>query len=94
MADIIVCQTHKLPRNMAKAAAQKVADQMSQEYDMASEWDGDVLVFKRTGVSGTLALLDNEAQLQIKLGFLFKGFASTIESKVTEKMKRVFSSKV
>lgn len=94
MSDIIVCQTHKLPYTMAKAAAQKVADQMAEEYDMASEWDGNVLVFKRTGVSGTLALLENEAQLQIKLGFLFKGFASTIESKVAEKMKRVFSSKV
>jgi putative polyhydroxyalkanoate system protein len=93
MADIIICQSHKLPHKKAKAAAQKVADQMAEEYDMASEWDGDVLVFKRTGVSGKLALLENEAQLEIKLGFLFKSFASTIESKVTEKMKKVFSSK-
>ena len=93
MADIIICQAHQLSRNKAKAAAQKVADQMAEEYDMASQWEGDVLVFKRTGVSGTLALLENEAQLEIKLGFLFKSFASTIESKVTEKMKKVFSSK-
>ncbi len=93
MADIRITQTHKLAHKKAKAAAQKVADQMAKEYDIASEWDGDVLLFKRSGVSGSLMLSAKEVTLTIKLGFLLKAFAPTIEDKVTAKMKKVFSSK-
>lgn len=93
MADISITQTHKLPHKKAKAAAQKVADQMAEEYDMASEWDGDVLVFKRTGVSGKLTLSEQHAKLEIRLGILLKAFAPTIEEKVTAKMKKVFGGK-
>jgi putative polyhydroxyalkanoate system protein len=93
MADISITQTHKLTHKKAKAAAQKVADKLEQEYDMASEWDGDVLHFQRSGVTGTLTLLEGEAQLEIKLGFLLKAFAPTIEEKVSAQMKKVFSAK-
>lgn len=94
MADIRIKQPHKLPHKKAKAAAQKVADQMAAEYEMASEWDGDVLMFKRSGVSGSLKVSDKDAVLEIKLGFLLKAFAPTIEEKVSAKMKKVFSVKV
>ncbi len=93
MADIRITQAHKLPHKKAKAAAQKVAEQMAEEYDMRSEWDGDVLKFKRSGVSGKLIVSEKEAHLEISLGFLFKAFASTIEEKVSAKMKKVFSAK-
>ncbi|HZW13247.1 MAG TPA: polyhydroxyalkanoic acid system family protein [Noviherbaspirillum sp.] len=93
MADISITQTHTLPHKKAKAAAQKVADQMAEEYDMASEWQGDVLVFKRSGVSGKLVVSEAHAQLDISLGLLLKAFAPTIEEKVTAKMKKVFGSK-
>ncbi|WP_420475824.1 polyhydroxyalkanoic acid system family protein [Noviherbaspirillum sp. ST9] len=93
MADIRITQAHKLPHKKAKAAAQKVADQMAEEYEMSSEWDGDVLKFKRSGVSGKLVVLEKEAHLEISLGFLFKAFSSTIEEKVAAKMKKVFSAK-
>lgn len=93
MSDIRITQAHKLPHKKAKAAAQKVADQMATEYEMSSEWDGDVLKFKRSGVSGKLVVLEKEAHLEISLGFLFKAFSSTIEEKVAAKMKKVFSAK-
>ncbi|RZI41311.1 polyhydroxyalkanoic acid system protein [Herbaspirillum sp. HC18] len=93
MADISITHAHKLTHKKAKAAAQKVADQMAEEYDMSSEWDGDVLVFKRTGVAGKLTLSDSKVHLEISLGFLFKAFAPTIKEKVAAKMKKVFSAK-
>ena len=93
MANISITQAHKLPHKKAKAAAQKVVDQMAEEYDMASEWDGDVLTFKRSGVSGKLTLSEHQARLDIRLGLLLKAFAPTIEQKVTAKMKKVFGGK-
>lgn len=93
MADISVTQVHKLPHDKARAAAQKVADQLADEYEMALEWVGDALHFKRSGVSGKLQLLETEATLEISLDFLFKAFAPTIEQKVVAKMEKIFGAK-
>ncbi|NEX61170.1 polyhydroxyalkanoic acid system family protein [Noviherbaspirillum galbum] len=93
MADISIKQKHKLSQKKAKDAAQQVADQMAEEYEMTSDWDGDVLYFRRSGVSGSLTLGEQVAHLEISLGFLLKAFAPTIEEKVTSKMKKVFSAK-
>jgi putative polyhydroxyalkanoate system protein len=92
MADINIVQDHHLTPKKARDAAQKVADKLAQEYDLACAWDGDVLRFERSGVSGSLTLLKHQAQMQIKLGFLFSAFSSTIESKVAENMKKVFAA--
>lgn len=93
MADISIVQPHKLTHKRARDAAQKVADQMAEEYEMASEWDGDVLVFSRSGVSGRLTLSEQQAQLEISLGFLLKAFAPTIEEKVAAKMRKLFGGR-
>jgi putative polyhydroxyalkanoate system protein len=93
MADISITQAHALTPTKAKAAAQKVAEQMAQEYEMNAEWEGDVLLFKRSGVSGRLTLEEQHAHLEISLGLLFKAFAAAIEEKVAAKMKKVFGVK-
>ena len=90
MADITIIQDHSLSMEQARDAAQKVADQMVADYEMVAEWSGDVLSFKRSGVTGTLALGENQAQLEIALGFMLKGFASKIEEKVSKNMRKVF----
>jgi putative polyhydroxyalkanoate system protein len=92
MADISIVQNHTLSMEQARVAAQKVADQMVADYEMVAEWNGDVLSFKRTGVSGTLSLAENQAHLEIALGFMLKAFASKIEEKVTKNMQKVFSA--
>lgn len=92
MADISITQKHKLSHKKAKAAAQKVVDQLAEEYGVTAEWDGDVLNFKRSGVTGTLELSEHEAQLDIKLGFMLKAFSSTIEEHIHKNMKKIFAS--
>ena len=91
MADINIVQQHKLTAEKARQAAQQVADKLAQEYDLACAWDGDVLRFERSGVDGSLTLEKEQAQLQIKLGFMLSAFASTIEGKIAEKMRKVFT---
>ncbi|MCA1863199.1 MULTISPECIES: polyhydroxyalkanoic acid system family protein [Janthinobacterium] len=94
MADINIVQQHKLTAEKAREAAQQVADKLAQEYDLACAWDGDVLRFERSGVDGSLTLEKEQAQLQIKLGFMLSAFASTIEGKIAEKMRKVFTETV
>jgi putative polyhydroxyalkanoate system protein len=91
MADIDITQAHRLPHKKAIAAAQKVADQLAEEFELACAWDGDVLRFERAGVDGSLTVRESEAQISIKLGFLLKMFAPKIEEKVAANMKKVFA---
>jgi len=93
MADINIVQDHHLTHKKAREAAEQVADKLAEEFDLNCEWEGDVLRFERSGVSGSLTLHKHQAQMHIKLGFLFSAFSSTIEQKVTEKMKKVFAGK-
>lgn len=92
MADITIVQDHAMAMEEARAAAQKVADQMIVDYEMVAEWQGDVLSFKRTGFSGTLALTPGRAELEISLGIMLKGFSRKIEEQVTKNMAKVFST--
>ena len=94
MADINIVQQHKLTAVKAREAAQQVADKLAQEYDRACAWDGDVLRFERSGVDGSLTLEKEQAQLHIKLGFMLSAFASTIEGKIADKMRKVFAEQV
>ena len=90
MADITIIQDHAMGMDDARAAAQKVADQMVIDYEMVAEWQDDVLSFKRTGFSGTLALTQGSAKLDITLGIMLKGFSKKIEEQVTKNMAKVF----
>jgi putative polyhydroxyalkanoate system protein len=89
MIDII--QPHNLAPDAARAAAQQVADKLARELDLACQWQGDVLRFSKSGVDGTLTLLEKQARMEIKLGFLYGAFAPAIRSKVAEKMRKVFA---
>ena len=92
MADISIRQPHQLSAQTARAAAQKAADEMVADFEMTIQWEGEVLSFKRSGVSGTLALLGQEVQLDITLGLMLQAFAAKIEEKLGENMAKVFAS--
>jgi len=93
MADIHIVQEHHLTHKKAREAAEKVAEKLAEEFELTCKWDEDVLHFERGGVSGKLTLHKHKAEMKLKLGFMFSMFASTIEEKVTEKMKKVFAGK-
>ncbi|MES2261280.1 MAG: polyhydroxyalkanoic acid system family protein [Pseudomonadota bacterium] len=93
MADINIVQEHSLTLKKARDAAQQVADKLAEEFELECEWKGNVLHFERSGVVGSLTLAKHQAQMQIKLGFLYSMFSSKIESKVAENMKKVFGAK-
>lgn len=90
MAEISIVHEHHLPPKKAREAAQKVADKIAGEYELACAWEGDVLHFERSGVQGSLTLERRQVQMVIKLGFLMSMFAPSIEAKVAENMKAVF----
>lgn len=92
MADIHIVQEHNLSPELARAAAQQVADKVAEQFGMACRWDGDVLRFEGNGVEGGLTLSEQNAALRIRLGMLMSAFGPMIEAKVSDKMRRVFTA--
>ena len=92
MADISITQQHDLAPPAARAAAQKVADRLAGEYGLACTWVGDALHFRRSGVKGVLTLGENQAALRLQLGFMMGAFASAIEQKAVDSMRKTFTA--
>jgi putative polyhydroxyalkanoate system protein len=92
MADISIVQAHQLSAAQAREAAAKVAAKLARDYDLACNWDGDVLRFERSGVQGALTLQERQAAMEIKLGFMMSAFSAAIEAKVADSMRKVFGA--
>ena len=78
MSDIKLVRPHSLPLTKAKALAQKTADALAAEYDLESEWHGNILRFHRSGVDGQMHVTDSEIRLDVKLGLLLRAFKGKI----------------
>lgn len=92
MADISIKRKHQLGLKGARTAADKMADKLGEKFDLAGEWDGNVLVFQRTGVNGTLEISDNEMHLQVTLNFMLKMMKGPIEQAVHEQLEKVLEA--
>jgi putative polyhydroxyalkanoate system protein len=82
MSDILIRRTHGLTPKKARLAAERVAAQLGDEFDLNYEWDGDVLRFKRAGVSGDLTLHRHELEIRARLGFLLLALKPRIEREI------------
>lgn len=91
MAEIHLKRKHSIGVKKAKVAAQKVADDLAQEFGVDSEWDGDVLRFSHHGVDGELAVTKDEVVLNAKLGFLLSAIRSKIERHINDNFDRYFA---
>jgi putative polyhydroxyalkanoate system protein len=90
MSTIELKRDHALGLKKAKAAAQRVADEMEREFGMDCEWDGNVLRFQRTGVSGELVVQRAHVEVHAKLGFLLAAFKGRIEETIHRNFDEYF----
>jgi putative polyhydroxyalkanoate system protein len=90
MATIELKRDHALGLRKAKAAAQRVADEMEREFGMTSTWEGNVLRFERTGVHGELVVGKTHVELHAKLGFLLSAFSGRIEQTIHRNFDEYF----
>lgn len=91
MADINLHRKHKLGLKKAKEAAQKVADDLAESFDMQSEWEGNTLTFQRSGVNGQLVVTKDSVAVDAKLGFLLSAFKPKIEEHINDNFDRYFA---
>jgi putative polyhydroxyalkanoate system protein len=76
----------------AKAVAQAAADELAREYALTSQWQGDSLHFRRSGVHGRIDVSPSQIALEITLGFLLKGFRAGIEKSVGKRLDELLGN--
>ena len=91
MSDIKIRRSHKLPHDKARQAAEQMAKRLQKEFNLDYEWDGDVLVFERSGVNGELIVAPAHVEMEVKLGFLLKMMKPTIERHINENLDQIFA---
>jgi putative polyhydroxyalkanoate system protein len=91
MSEIHLQRRHKLGLKKARVAAQKVADDLAESFDIESQWDGNALRFSRSGVSGCLTVTRDAVALDAQLGFLLAAFKPQIEERIQKDFDRYFS---
>lgn len=90
MAEIHIERTHAMPHKKAREAAEGFAHQLDEKFDLASEWEGDTLHFRRAGVDGTLVLEKHKVIIHARLGLLLSAFKSRFEQHIHDNLDRIF----
>lgn len=90
MPSIEIHRRHDKPMKEAKAAVDRVADKISEKFDVACGWNGNTLEFERSGVSGKISLGKGEVLVTANLGFLLMALRGTIEAEIHKYLDREF----
>jgi putative polyhydroxyalkanoate system protein len=82
MSDIRIRRPHGKSLAEARASAEHMAVELNDEFDLSYSWNGNVMRFKRPGVSGDLTVDESDVALDIRLGLLLFALKPAIEREI------------
>ncbi|MEC7816822.1 MAG: polyhydroxyalkanoic acid system family protein [Pseudomonadota bacterium] len=92
MSVIDIHRAHSLDKSHARDAAENLAQDLSSQFDVDYQWDGDVLRFKRSGVKGQLTLSDSDLHIRLELGMMLRPFKSRIEKEIHSQLDQIIQA--
>jgi putative polyhydroxyalkanoate system protein len=90
MATLEIAKTHTLTHKGAKEAAEKIAEDLNERFDLEYCWNGDAIEFERPGLTGRLHVGKREVRLDCELGFLLSMLKPKIEDVVHRDFDKYF----
>ncbi|MGL6573769.1 polyhydroxyalkanoic acid system family protein [Aeromonas hydrophila] len=87
LSTIQVSRQHPLGLAGARLAAEAIAQDMSEEYELYCEWEDEEetrLLFRGAGVNGSLFLTDDTLSLEVHLGLMLLPVRSVLEQEILE----------
>jgi putative polyhydroxyalkanoate system protein len=90
MPSISIARTHKLSPKKAKDAAERIARDLKQRFQLDYAWDCDDMTFTRPGVSGRMRLGKDRVALDIQLGLLLTPIKPAIEREIHAQLDKLF----
>lgn len=87
LSTIEVHRQHPLGLSAARVAAEAIAQDMSESYQLDCEWADHAqteLRFRGSGVHGSLTLDENSLQLEVHLGLMLLPVRSVLEQEIID----------
>jgi putative polyhydroxyalkanoate system protein len=81
---------HGMPTEDAQQAADELAGDLAEKFEIDSGWDGDHIHFERPGVHGMITVRENEIRIKAVLGLMLIFLKPVIEDEITNYLENHF----
>ena len=75
-------RSHNLGLEEARSRADRIAEDLQEQFSLRSSWNGDALQVQGNGVSGQLTVDEQNIELEVRLGFALKLMEGPIRSAI------------
>lgn len=90
MPGIDIKRSHSVPLAEARKKVQRVADHIAEKFDVACDWEDDILHFRRSGVEGEIRVTGKQVHVLAQLGFLLSALRGPVEREVNRYLDEEF----
>jgi putative polyhydroxyalkanoate system protein len=79
-----------MPAEEAQRAADELAADLAEKFEINYGWEGDHIHFERTGVNGQITVRENEIRIRARLGLMLIFLKPVIEEEITQYLENHF----
>jgi len=90
MSHIDMRARHTMPTEDAQHAADELARDLAEKFEIDYGWDGDHIHFERPGVHGMITVRENEIRIKAVLGLMLIFLKPVIEDEITQYLESHF----
>lgn len=90
MSRIDISALHDMDHSHAQEAADELAADLAEKFEIDYGWDEDAIHFERPGVHGMITVAENEIRIQAQLGILLVLLKSRIEDEILSYLEEHF----
>ncbi|MGD9343673.1 MAG: polyhydroxyalkanoic acid system family protein [Desulfuromonadales bacterium] len=90
MSHIDMLARHSMPAEEAQQAADELASDLAQKFEINYGWEGDHIHFERPGVNGQITVRENEIRIKARLGLMLIFLKPVIEEEITQYLQNHF----
>ena len=81
---------HSMPAEEAQRAADELAADLAEKFEINYGWEGDHIHFERPGVNGQITVRENEIRIRATLGLMLIFLKPVIEDEITQYLANHF----
>lgn len=85
---------HAMGREDAQTAADRLAADLAEKFDIKYGWSGDHIHFERPGVDGTITVRDDEIRIKARLGLVLMFLKGRIEEEIVSYLTEHFDCQI
>jgi putative polyhydroxyalkanoate system protein len=90
MPSIDISRAHSKTVAEAKKSVNRVAKHIAEKFEVDSAWQGDTLVFRRSGVDGQIRVEAESVRVTVELGFLLMAIRGSVEKEIRRYLDEEF----